>query len=81
MLTTIEEKLSAIKAINQQKDTLEEMMSLMNRHQYHIDRIDVTSDRLFYPDKELQSKIWMIIMLDLEAKHSHLIDKAQELMK
>jgi len=45
MLTTIEEKLSAIKAINQQKDTIEEMMSLMNGHQYSINRIDVTSDR------------------------------------
>lgn len=82
MLTTIEEKLAAIKVINEQKDKVDNVMQRMDLNprkalQLTVDNIPVAD--LLSP--LMQGNIESLIRTSLQNKRNELVHQATELMK
>lgn len=79
----IEEKLSAIKAINEQKEQVEkelaELESVKPEVIYSVSLMSVTE--ITISDTEVSRTMWHLLRNMLLSRKSQLIDKATQLMK
>ena len=81
MLISIEQKLSAIKAINTEKDQLD---SLIQSMQLNPQGLSITIDSKSVSDhlsELMKTELQHSIITSLQGKREVLIDKAKELMK